>query len=170
MENPKTPKIVAELLAAAQKAQGVTADNALAVRLGWHRQVISNYRQGTKPNNENLLILCEKAGWDFNKTLAEVEAAFASSEEAKNRWENLFRQLGGIAASALITLCVTVTMIVTSTPSEASPLQDFRAGTICIMLIVGLGVAASQLQSILGRVGQKRSFRVNIPWIAQIAA
>lgn len=99
MENSKAPKIVGDLIAAAQTELGVTADNALAVRLGWHRQVISNYRQGTKPTNENLLILCETAKWNFNTTLVEVEKAFAKTESAKNRWENLFRQLGGIAAS-----------------------------------------------------------------------
>ena len=133
MEDSKAPKIVLELIEAAKKKTGVEADNALAVRLGWHRQMINHYKNGTKRNNENLLILCENAGWDFNKTLAEVEAAFARSEEAKNRWENLFRQLGGIAASILVTVCVTVTMLVTSEPVEASPTLDFRAGAIFIM-------------------------------------
>ena len=133
MENAKTPKIVADLLEAAQKELGVTADNALAVRLGWHRQVISNYRQGTKPTNENLLILCETAKWNFNATLAEVERAFAKTETAKKRWENYFRQLGGIAAGMAITLGVIVTMIVTSNGLEASPLLAFGPGTFCIM-------------------------------------
>ncbi len=99
MKNSKAPKVVDELIDAAKLATGVTADNALAVRLGWHRQMINNYRFGTKPANENLLILCETAGWDFNKTLVEVEKAFATTDEAKKRWENLFRQLGGMAAS-----------------------------------------------------------------------
>lgn len=102
MENSKAPKIVSDLLEAAQAAIDVKADNALAVRLGWHRQVISNYRQGTKPTNENLLILCETAGWNFNTTLVEVEKAFAKTESAKKRWENLFRQLGGMAASVAV--------------------------------------------------------------------
>lgn len=133
MENQKAPKIILDLIEAAKEKTGVTADNALAVRLGWHRQMINHYKNGTKPSNENLLILCENAGWDFNKTLIELEATLASSEDAKTRWENLFRQLGGIAASVLITLCVTVTMILTSNPAEAAPLQGFRAGTICIM-------------------------------------
>lgn len=166
MENSKAPKIVLELIEAAKKATGVEADNALAVRLGWHRQMINHYKNGTKPNNENLLILCENAGWEFNKTLAEVEAAFASSQEAKNRWENLFRQLGGIAASFMMGVYVVVTLIVTSAPVEASPALGFQAGTICIMLSIAL---ASQRKAILRRISQKGMFRVNIARFAQIA-
>lgn len=166
MENSKAPKIVLELIEAAKKKTGVEADNALAVRLGWHRQMINHYKNGTKPNNENLLILCENAGWDFNKTLAEVEAAFASSEEAKNRWENLFRQLGGIAASILVTLCVTGTMLVTSTPANASTATVSGGDTLYYVN----NRRWSQVKAILRRIRDKCTFRVNISRFAQIAA
>lgn len=99
MEKPQAPKIVLDLIEAAKSAVGVTTENALAVRLGWRRQLLNHYKFGTKPNNEHLLTLCETAGWDFYKTLIEVEHAFAESEEAKRRWDNCFKQLGGIAAS-----------------------------------------------------------------------
>jgi hypothetical protein len=135
MENSKAPKIVLELIEAAKKATGVEADNALAVRLGWHRQMINHYKNGTKPNNENLLILCENAGWDFNKTLAEVEAAFASSQEAKNRWENLFRQLGGIAASFMMGVYVVVTLIVTSPDAQANESTTYKAESSVIQIM-----------------------------------
>lgn len=133
MENGKTPEIIIDLLKAAMENLDVTSENALAVRLGMDRQAINKYKFGTKPSNENLLILCQAAEKDFNTTLVIVERAFAKTEEAKNRWDNYFRKLGGFAASAFITFSVTVTLIVTPTPAKAAPEQGLQPETLCIM-------------------------------------
>lgn len=137
MEKTKAPQLIIDLIEEAKKAADVTADNALAVRLGWHRQMINHYRLGTKPTNENLLTLCEIAGRDFNTTVIEVEKAFAKSEAAKTRWDNCMKRLGGLAASLVLGIFVLVTSIVTPYPAEAAVTSsdDRQASGIQIMRI-----------------------------------
>lgn len=119
MEKATAPQLIIDLIEDAKTAAGVTADNALAVRLGWHRQMINHYRLGTKPTNENLLMLCEIANRDFNTTVIAVEKAFAKSEEAKTRWDRCMKRLGGIAASFVVGIILNVTLIVTPSPAKA---------------------------------------------------
>jgi len=106
MKEATAPKVVLQLIKTAMEKTGSETENALAVRLGMDRQKLNNYKFGTKPSNENLLILCEAAQADFNETLAAIEKAFAKTEDAKKLWDNYMKRLGGIAASVAFTFVV----------------------------------------------------------------
>ena len=127
MEKRKTNQSVIDLLEAAKKKQGCANENALAVRLGMDRQKLNNYKFGTKPSNENLLILCEAAEMDFTKTLTAIESEFATTEEAKKRWDNQMKRLGGVAASFMAGILLIVTMIVTSPDLQAKESRTYSA-------------------------------------------
>lgn len=129
---------IAELLDRAKHDAGIESDYALAKALGIHKARVSAYYSGKEaPNEWACLRISEITGIPLDTVIATVKAASEKDVERRAVWENYMKRLGGLAASVLITLCVTVTMLVTSTPSEASPTLDFRAGTICIMLNYG---------------------------------
>lgn len=173
MEKSKAPQLIIDLIEEAKTAADVTADNALAVRLGWHRQMINHYRLGTKPTNENLLTLCEIAGRDFNTTVIEVEKAFAKSEEAKTRWDNCMKRLGGLAASialaCLLGLLCGVTTIVTSSTAEARQSVGVTGSSLYYVNSATWKTLYSKVQAILRRIRKKCTFRMNIAGIAQMA-
>lgn len=133
MKTPTAPQVILELIGTAMKETGAESENALAVRLGMDRQKLNNYKFGTKPTNENISILCEAAKKDFNTTLLAIERAFAKTEDAKKRWENHMKRLGGFAASIALAFIVLVTGIVTPSPAEAAPLRQVSPTTLCIM-------------------------------------
>jgi len=102
LHRPKNKSVI-DLIRKAMKENDCSTENALAVKIGIERQYLSRYRKGVKPPNDKLLALCEAAKVDFAKTLAEVEADFASSEEVRNKWEQFAKNLGK-AAGVFMTL------------------------------------------------------------------
>ncbi|HZX32356.1 MAG TPA: hypothetical protein VFF03_13475 [Rhodocyclaceae bacterium] len=99
MRTIEKSKTVVRVIEAAKTAQGLESDNALAIAIGLDRQNISQFRRGTKPTNEKLLLLCEAARLDFTSTLAQVERDFAENDQQRQKWDNYMKRLGGIAAS-----------------------------------------------------------------------
>ena len=140
MEKHKRYQSVIELLEAAKTKQGCATENALAVRLGMDRQKLNNYKFGTKPSNENLLILCEAADIDFDKTLAAIESEYATTEEGRKRWANYMKRLGGVAASFMAGILCIVTFIVTSPYAQAKESMTYSAEmpVIQIMRVTGI--------------------------------
>jgi transcriptional regulator with XRE-family HTH domain len=100
---------------------GVTSDYALAKSLGLPKQRICNYYKGERaPDEFACLKIAEALGKPLDTVIATVKAASEKDDTRREAWENYMKRLGGIAASFLITLFVTVTTGVTLTPGNAS--------------------------------------------------
>lgn len=125
---------IAELLDEVKAKTGAKSDGELARNLGVSKQAMSSYYSGHRAPDE---FVCLKIAQALEKPLdsiiATVKAASEKDETRRAVWENYMKRLGGIAASVLVTVCITVTMLVTSTPAKASPALGFEAGTFCIM-------------------------------------
>ena len=66
--------------------------------------------------------------------VAASSALVTEKDESIRKYLRPFADVGGIAASYAAVFFFAVTLIVTSTPSEASPLLTSSASTLCIML------------------------------------
>lgn len=125
---------IVELLDRTKHDAGVESDYALAKVLDIHKARVSAYYSGKEaPNEWACLKISEITGIPLETVIATVKAESEKDDERRAVWENYIKRLGGIAASALITLCVTVTLLVTPTPSEAAQDKGFQPVTICIM-------------------------------------
>ncbi len=159
---------IAETFEAIKTKFGVTEKAEIARVTGLDLRRVGDYMSGKRePTSEDYAKIATAAGINAGELWEAVQRERASDEKSKSAWENYMKRLGGIAASMLITLCVTVNLLVTPTTSEAAQDKGFQPVTICIMLSV---VLASQLKTVLRRIRQKCPFRVFIPRIAQIAA
>lgn len=125
---------IVELLDAVKKVKGLESDGELARNLGVSKQAVSDYYNDKRaPDDFACLKIAEALGKPLDTVIATVKAASEKDESRREAWENYMKRLGGLAASVLITVCVTVTMLVTSEPAEAAPLQGFSPETLCIM-------------------------------------
>lgn len=125
---------IEKLLDATKAALSIETDGELARNLGVSKQAISDYYNGKRaPDDFACLKIAQALGKPLDSVIATVKAASEKDETRRAVWEDYMKRLGGIAASVLVTLCVTVTLIVTPTLSEAAQGQGFHAGTICIM-------------------------------------
>lgn len=113
---------------------GVTEKSEIARVTGLDLRRVGDYLSGKRePTSEDYAKIAAAAGISAGELWEAVQKERATDERSKSAWENYMKRLGGIAASILVTVCVTVTMLVTSEPVEASPTLDFRAGAIFIM-------------------------------------
>lgn len=125
---------IAELLDEVKAKTGAKTDGELARKLGVDKRRVSDYySEHRAPDEYACLKIAEALGKPLDTVIATVKAASEKDDERRRVWENYMKRLGGIAASVLITLCVTVTLLVTPTPSEAAQDKDFQPVTICIM-------------------------------------
>lgn len=158
---------IEKLLDATKAALQIDTDGELARNLGVSKPAISDYYNGKRaPDDFACLKIAQALGKPLDSVIATVKAASEKDETRRAAWENYMKRLGGFAASVVFALCVTVTLIVTPTPANASPALDLQTGPVCIMLSALL---ISQVQAILRRVRQKRTFSVNVAWFAQMA-
>lgn len=158
---------IAETFETIKAKYGVTEKSEIARVTGLDLRRVGDYLSGKREQtSEDYAKIAAAAGISAGELWEAVQKERATDERSKSAWENYMKRLGGIAASVLVTVCITVTMLVTSTPAKASPALGFEAGTFCIMLSA---ILASQLKPILRRIGQKCPFRVNIARFAQMA-
>lgn len=112
---------IAELLDEVKAKTGEKSDGALARKLGVTKQAVSKYYNDERAPDEFVCLrISEITGKPLDTVIATVKAASEKDDTRREAWENYMKRLGGIAASFLITLCVTVTMLVTLTPGNAS--------------------------------------------------
>lgn len=156
-----------ELLDAVKTAKAIKSDGELARTLGVSKQAVSRYYLGERaPDEFACLKIAEILGMPLDTVIATVKAESEKDETRRAVWEDYMKRLGGIAASVLVTLCVTVTMLVTSTPANASA-PTVSNGDVLYYVNNRLW---SQIKAILRRIREKCTFGVNIVRIAQIAA
>jgi len=90
-----------ELIDAAQAAQGLPSDYALAARLGTTRAALSSYRTGrSKPDDTTAAKLAEMAGLDPGQVIAWMHADRAKDPAARAMWESIAERLKAGAATA----------------------------------------------------------------------
>lgn len=112
---------IAELLDSVKHAKQLKTDGELARMLGVTKQAMSRYYNGERaPDEFACLRIAEALGKPLDQIIATVKAATEPDEKRREAWENYMKRLGGIAASVLVTLCVTVTLLVTPSRVNAS--------------------------------------------------
>ena len=110
-----------EILDAIKAENGIESNGELARFLGTDVRRIGEYYSGKRtPIDEDYPRIAEKAHMTAGQLWEAVQIEKKKDSEASRVWENYMKRLGGIAASVLITLCVTVTTLVTLTPGDAS--------------------------------------------------
>ena len=93
------------LLAEAKSALNIQSDYALAKALGITRQAISLYQTGRRQlaDNETVFRLADVLGRDPAMIIAELEVGKATRPETREAWIQRLKQLGGVAATVVIT-------------------------------------------------------------------
>lgn len=118
-----------KLLEEAKDKAGLTSDYALANAMGIKKQTVSRYKLGlSTPDIYSMRRLADLTGKTLDEIAASIEIEKETDETKKEYWRNFYKRLGGVAASLL------VTMIVTSTYSEPTPLLNIDTNTLYIML------------------------------------
>ena len=129
---------IAALLDAVKHAKGIETKYELAKVLDLPTQRISDYYNGSRaPDEFACLKIAEALGKPLDTIIATVKATSEKDEKRREVWENYMKRIGGLAASFVAVVFLSVTAIVTSPRAEASALQGFGASepaTVCIML------------------------------------
>lgn len=106
------------------------SDYALAKCLGVRQQTVSNYMNGKRIiDDTTALKVARILGEDPMKIIAAANAD-RETGEAKKKWENFYKQLGGMAAG----LMITVISILSPTDVEAAPVGKAKGESVYIML------------------------------------
>lgn len=138
---------IEELLDAVKAKIGAKSDGELARNLGIDKRRVSDYYSGHRAPDEFVCLkIAQALGKPLDSVIATVKAASEKDETRRAVWEDYMKRLGGIAASILITLCVTVTMLVTSTPANASAATVSGGDTLYyVKLLYNLGSAKPEI-------------------------
>lgn len=137
---------VRELLDAAKAAKKVESDYALAKALQINKARISAYYAGKEaPNEFACLKIAEAIGRSYEEVSAIVRIEAEKDENRRNVWKDYLKRIGGMAASIALLLFLSVTLIVTSTPAEASNGKGSKAEhfVLCKILRILRKVTAS---------------------------
>lgn len=162
---------IENLLDEVKRAKELKSDGELARTLGVSKQAVSRYYLGERaPDEFACLKIAEILDMPLDTVIATVKAASEKDETRRAAWENYMKRLGGLAASVVITLCVSVTMIVTSTPGNALPVSVSGRSQFVLCKRRRADRVWSQVKAILRRIGQKCTFGVFVGRVAQIAA
>lgn len=127
-----------QYLDALREKLGVQSDYAVSLRMGWTRQLASNYRNNRNTfDNTTCAQIAEALGVTFDEIVADMEKQRAKTEAQREFWENFASRLKGAAAGVFLTVAVSsVTMLVTSGNAEAATALPAQQGSkigVCIM-------------------------------------
>ncbi|AEK61974.1 hypothetical protein [Collimonas fungivorans] len=115
-----------------QKALDVKTDKDVAKLMGWTHSVPSNWRKGHSfMTNQAAASVSEKLGIPVIEVIAAVEADREEVSGQKSFWTDFFQRTAATAAS--VAVLGVVTLFLTPTPSQATPLLKANTPTICIM-------------------------------------
>lgn len=108
---------VIELLDAVKAAKNAQTDYALAKALELHRWLISDYYAGKRTPNEYACMQIAKAiNMPLDLVTATIRMEAEKDEKRRNAWREYYKSIGGLAASIMIFVLASVTLIVTTTP------------------------------------------------------
>lgn len=112
---------------------GLTTKTAVAEKLGLSKQAVSNYLSETRVMDEETCLAVALA-LDINPVEVMMAAGIDRAEKTgqKSLWEVFSRRTATAASVAL--LASVVSLFVTPTPSEATPLLKINSGSVSIML------------------------------------
>lgn len=114
-------KTITQLLDEVKKARGIETDYALAKSLGINKARISAYYAGKEaPNEYACLQIAEALGRDYSEISAAVRIEAEKDENRREAWRRYYKSIGGIAASFALVFFLAGTLIVTSSPAQAS--------------------------------------------------
>lgn len=110
-----------ELLDAVKKAKGIETDYALAKLLDINKARISAYYAGKEMPNEFACMQIAKAlGIPLDDVMIPVRIEAEKDEKRREAWKEYYKSIGGYAASFVMAILLSVTLIVTPTPANAS--------------------------------------------------
>lgn len=135
-----------ELLNEVKAKKGVTTDYALAKVLELPRGHICDYYKGNRfPNEFACLAIEEATGRSYEEVSAIVRIEAEKDENRRKVWKDYLKRIGGMAASIALLFFLSVTLIVTSTPAEASNGKASKAEhfVLCKILRILRRVSAS---------------------------
>lgn len=137
---------IQSLLDNAKVATKKDSDYGLAKALGIHKARISAYYSRKETPNEFICLkLAQALGRSYEEVSAIVRIEAEKDENRRNVWKDYLKRIGGLAASIALLFFLSVTLIVTSTPAEASngkcsEAEDF---VLCKILRILRRVSAS---------------------------
>jgi len=120
-------KSTKELLNEIKAAKGVETDYALAKSLDLHSGLISDYYSGKRsPNEYACLKIAEALGRPLDEIMASVRIEAEKDENRREAWRKYYKSIGGIAASFMLMVLMSVTFIVTSGDLQAKESMTYQ--------------------------------------------
>lgn len=152
---------IKSLLDAAKEAEGVETEYALAKTLGLTKQQVSDYYKGRVVASEFACLQIAKAlkrDYEEIQTIVRIEAE--KDETRRQVWKDNLKKLGGYAAGIMLMFFLTVTLIVTPTPAEASngKVSTAQHFVLCKVLVRWIKAADVAVRRVLSTVAPRFGF------------
>lgn len=130
--------LIADLLERAKAGAGIDSDYRLAKIIGITHGAMSHYRMGrTLPNEKVIEQLCALSGDDPDLIAAQIQAARAPNEAAKNLWLRIAARLGGGVSTAVLSVLFTIGLIaLPADPAQAASAQSLKSAANNSLYIV----------------------------------
>lgn len=117
---------VMELVERAKTRAGLPSDYALAKAMDIERQVISQWKKGSRhPSNEEAVQLATLAGLDEMQVIAEIELRTAKNEKKREFWQHFLEKRGAVATVGLCALGVALIATPQESSAEVLHLQNY---------------------------------------------
>ena len=106
---------------------------------------IGEYYKGREPMDDDYPKIAMASGYRVDELQAIVKLSTGKDEKSREVWAKYYKSIGGIAASIALLFFSSVTLIVTSTPAEASNGKGSEAEhfVLCKLLRILRKVSAS---------------------------
>lgn len=129
---------IADLLDRAKAGGQIDTDYRLAKVIGINQQNITSWRhKNVLPNEKVIEQLCALSGDDPDLIAAQIQAARASTPEAKNLWLRVAARMQGAATTAILSVCFAISLIAMSAQdARATTIQAHQSGQFNILYIV----------------------------------
>lgn len=123
-------------LDAIKQRNGITSDYALAKKLELPTQRISDYYKGkAAPDEFACLKIAQALDKPLNEVIAAVKMDTEKDEARREVWRKYYKRLGGVAASISLLVVMSVILIVTPSPANASTRHMTNSGEFVLCKI-----------------------------------
>lgn len=100
--------------------QGLASNAELGRFIDIDVRRIGEYYKGREPMDDDYPKIAMASGYRVDELQAIVKLSTGKDEKSREVWAKYYKRIGGIAASIALLFFLSVTLIVTSTPAEAS--------------------------------------------------